>query len=62
MAETSVVGTGPTGPSVTLNLSVSFKPGAVGDYTILVAATDDLGHRDPFNRAGTVQVVRAGGS
>jgi len=49
LAETSVVGSGPTGPSVTLNLSLSFKPQTAGrTFTVEVAATDDLGNQDGF--------------
>jgi photosystem II stability/assembly factor-like uncharacterized protein len=59
MSETSVVGSGPTGPSVTLNLSLSFKPQAQGLPAIVeVAATDDLGNQDEFVQAGTITVHR----
>ena len=46
---TSVVGSGPTGQAVTLNLAVSFKKKAAGHgYKLKLAATDDLGHEDDF--------------
>jgi hypothetical protein len=58
LAETSVVGSGPTGPSVTLNLSLSFKPMAAGrTFIVEVAATDDLGTQDGFAQAGTLTVT-----
>jgi hypothetical protein len=56
---TSVVGSGPTGLSVTLRLSVSFKrKGAGHRYGVEVAATDDFGNRDDFFRLGSVSVRR----
>jgi hypothetical protein len=58
LANTSVVGSGPTGPSVTLNLALSFKPSAAGQtFLVEVAATDDLGNQDNFAAAGTVTVA-----
>lgn len=58
LAETSVVGSGPTGPSVTLNLSLSFKPSAAGrTFVVEVAASDDLGNHDDFAQAGTLTVT-----
>ena len=60
LAGTRAVGSGPTGPSVTLTLDVSFKDGAVGPpYPVQVAATDDSGNADAFVDAGTVEVDRA---
>lgn len=60
LADTSVQGSGPTGPSVTLNLALSFKPRAAGrSYEVEVAATDDLGNQDAFMHAGTLQVETA---
>ncbi len=59
LADTAVIGSGPTGQSVTLRLPLSFKPKATGGtYQIEVAATDDLGNTQDFERAGTVRVVR----
>jgi photosystem II stability/assembly factor-like uncharacterized protein len=58
LADTSVVGSGPTGPSVTLNLALSFKPSAAGrTFLVEVAATDDTGNADNFAAAGTVTVA-----
>jgi hypothetical protein len=63
LAETSVVGSGPAGPSVTLNLSLSFKSKAAGHtFQVEVAASDDLGNRDDFDQAGTVTVTRRQGN
>src|SRR5262249_1480902 len=58
LAETSVVGTGPAGPSVTLNLSLSFKPQAGGrTLRIEAAGSDNLGNQnDVFAEAGTLVV------
>jgi hypothetical protein len=59
LAQSSVVGSGPTGPSVTLNLSVSLKRAAPEEtYIVEVAARDDEGNRDGFQRAGTLTLVR----
>ena len=58
LAETSVVASGQTGPSVTLNLSVSFKPQAAGHtFRVEVAASDDNGNADDFTQAGTLTVA-----
>lgn len=48
LAETTVVGSGPTGQSVTLNLPVSLGPKATGHYEVELAATDDFGAEDAF--------------
>jgi hypothetical protein len=56
---TSVVGSGPTGPSVALGLTVSFKGKAAGHrYGVEVAARDDFGNSDDFFRLGRVKVRR----
>jgi hypothetical protein len=57
MRDVSVVGSGPTGPSVTLNLPISFGPKAAGHYKVELAAADDLGNQDDFVEAGDVLVV-----
>lgn len=58
LAETSVVGSGPTGPSVTLNLSLSFKPQLAGRTLVVeVAASDDQGNQDGFVQASTLTVA-----
>ena len=57
MAETRVVGSGPTGPGETLHQSGSFKPRTAGqDYIVELAAKDDFGNQDPFVEAGTLSV------
>jgi hypothetical protein len=61
LRQSSVIGSGPTGPFVTLHLNTSFKRAAAGrTYVVEVAATDDLGHRDDFVQAGTIRVTRDG--
>jgi hypothetical protein len=53
----SVLGSGPTSPSVQLNLALSFKPSAAGrTFVVEVAASDHLGHEEPFAKAGTLTV------
>ena len=57
LADSSAVGSGPTGPDVTLNLAIEFLGKAKGHlYDVEVAATDDLGHADNFVTATTVHV------
>jgi hypothetical protein len=56
---TSVVGSGPTGRSVTLRMTLSFERKAAGHrYGVELAAADDFGNRDDFFRLGTVSVQR----
>lgn len=58
LAGVSVVGSGPTGPSVTLKLPLVFKQHAAGHtFTVSVAASDNLGHADPFLGTATWQVA-----
>ena len=53
MVGTKATGRGPTGPSVTLNLLVSFKRGAAkGTYDVEVASETDAGLRDDFAPGG----------
>jgi hypothetical protein len=62
LAETSVVGSGPTGPSVTLNLSLDFKRRVAGHtFLVEVAATNDQGDRDDFVEAGSFTVTAGRG-
>ena len=59
LADSSVVGSGPTGQSVTLNLSVEFLAKAAGHlYDIELAATDDFNHKDSFVDAATVRIEK----
>ncbi len=59
LAQTTVTGSGPDGLTVTLQLALSF-PAKNGGHAFRVdlAASDDLGHTDPFTKAGTVNVQR----
>jgi hypothetical protein len=58
LAETTAVGSGPTGPSVTLTLSLSVKSRSKdGPFLVEVAAADDLGNQDDFVTAGTLTVT-----
>jgi Tol biopolymer transport system component len=55
--DSSVQGSGPTGPSVTLTLDVSFKHRAAGrSYLVEVLATDSAGH-EQIEVAGTLSVI-----
>jgi hypothetical protein len=57
MRDTTVVGSGPAGQSVTLNLALGFKPRTAGrSFTIEVAAAGDLGESEEFRKAGAVNV------
>jgi hypothetical protein len=57
LADSSVVGSGPTGPSVTLNLSLGFKPQAAGKtFLVEVGASNDAGEEDTFTPAGSLTV------
>ena len=59
LAESTVVGSGPTGRDVTLGLLVEFLDGAAGhDYNVELAATDDFGRVDRFVRAADVDVQK----
>ena len=61
LSDSRVVGSGPIGRSVTLNLSIAFRDKAAGHlYDVEVAATDDFGRKDDFVRATTVNVEKAG--
>jgi len=57
---TTVVPGGPTSQVVTLNLAVTFKNAAARqgprDYRVEVLATDDFGHEQGFDSAGTLRV------
>jgi hypothetical protein len=57
LGESAVEGSGPTGPTVTVTFSVSFTLRAAGrTYLVEVQATDDTGHVQSFEPAGTVTV------
>ena len=58
LAESSVVGSGPTGPSVTLNLDLSLKPEVAGRiYDVEAFATDDFGHEQGWELVGALAVL-----
>lgn len=60
LADSSVVGSGPTGPSVTLNLALGFKPKAAGrTYAVEVLAADDTGQAHGFELAGSLTVDKS---
>jgi hypothetical protein len=57
LADTTVVGSGPTGQSVALHLVVSFGPEIkTHSYPVALAAADDFGNEDKFVRASEVTV------
>jgi hypothetical protein len=59
LADTTVVASGPTSPTVTLNLSLSFKGKAAGhDFIVEVAAKNDQGIQSGFEQAGTLSITR----
>jgi len=58
LATASVVGSGPTGPSVTLTLPFTFKEHAAGHtFTVAIKGADDFGHQDEYLNNGTWQVT-----
>ena len=58
LENSEVIGSGPTGPSVLLNLSLSFKPQAAGRTLQVEAfAVDDFGTRQGFDPLGTITVL-----
>ena len=59
VAQSSVVGSGPTGTTVTLQLAVAFTEKAEGHvYDVELAASDDFGQQDDFRDAATVRIIR----
>lgn len=60
LADTAVIGSGPTGQVVTLKLALSLREKTAGHhYRVELAATDDFGNQDPFVRASTLHVEKA---
>jgi hypothetical protein len=58
LADTTVVGSGPTGHSVTLTLRLRLAPQTpAGDYHVELLATDDHGNAQGFDPAGVLRVV-----
>jgi hypothetical protein len=59
LAGTKTTGSGPTGPSVVLDLLVNFKNGAAkGTYDVEVASETDAGLGDDFIPAGVLTIVK----
>ena len=57
--ESDSVGSGPTGRSVTINYSLSFKPKAAGrTYSVEAFATDDFGNEQGFDEVGALTVSK----
>lgn len=57
LSSSSFAAAGPSDPTVTLSFDLRFKGNSRGTYQIETAATDDLGHSDPFRFAGTLEIV-----
>jgi len=57
LAHTSVLGSGPTGPSVTLNLAIIPGAEARGNYDVELAASNDLGSQGDFTDVGGLRAV-----
>jgi hypothetical protein len=58
LSDTSVVGSGPTGPSVVLNLGLRFKPGAGGrTFRVEARASDKSGTAQGWAAAGSITVL-----
>jgi|GEM_PF-3032722 len=63
LKDSEVIGSGPTGPSVLLNLALRFKKQATGrTFTVEARATDDSGIEQGWDAAGEITVLpRHGG-
>ena len=57
MRTTTIAANGPGDPTVVITFDIKFKSSARGHWTVEAAASDDLGHNDPFAFAGTIDVV-----
>jgi hypothetical protein len=58
LQNSEVIGSGPTGPSVLLNLHLNFKPRAAGrTFTVQARATDDSGVDQGWDSAGEITVL-----
>ncbi len=57
MKTTTIAANGANDPTVVITFDIKFKAIARGHWTVEAAASDDLGHNDPFAFAGTVDVV-----
>jgi len=57
---TEVIGSGPTGPSVTLDLALRFKPESAGrTFVVEMKAADDSGNVQGWDQVGRITVHRA---
>jgi hypothetical protein len=57
LSKTTVVGSGPTGPSVTLNLVIIPDDDAHGHYDVELAASNDSGSQSEFFEVGDLRAV-----
>ena len=57
LPKTTVAGSGPTGPSVTMNLAIIPNDDARGDYDVELAASDDSGSQSEFFEVGDLRAV-----
>jgi hypothetical protein len=57
LSESSVVGSGPTGRSVSLNLAIIPGADSRGHYDLELAASDDFGNEDDFVGASELRAV-----
>lgn len=61
LASTSSTGSGPTGPSVTLRITLSFDPALAGrTFTVETSAAGDNGQTQGFEPAGRLTVAQDG--
>ena len=57
LRNTEIIGSGPTGPSVLLNIGLQFKPKSSGHtFTVEVRATDDFGNVQGWDLIGAITV------
>jgi len=58
LSNTQVIGSGPQGPSVLLNLGLRFKPKAAGRvFQVEARASDKSGTAQGWTSAGTISVL-----
>jgi len=61
LEDSEVIGSGPTGPSVLLNLNLKFKPQAAGrTFNVELQARDDSGETQKWDLAGRINVLPKG--
>jgi hypothetical protein len=59
LSQTTVVGSGPTGPSVLLNLAIIPDDDARGHYDVELAASNDSGSQSDFFEVGNLRALPA---